>query len=310
LLEILLAEEGDRINDLQSWGVSFEKDAKGELALVKGRGHCKSRNVLFDGRDLMQVMKTRLVSQEVSLVQRVMILDLLTSDGSQPTQARVNGALGIDISTGTFKVFSAKAIVVATGVVGAKLHLAYSDNLTGDGQAMALRAGAELGSLELNFCPVFVSPVKPGLAISAGLLAFQTLGARFVNSRGERFLKNYFPDAQEQSLQLGPLGQASAKEILEGRGPLYFDLRHFDDAKVDQIRRILAVKISAFKSSGVDVFRQPVPYVPLLGYFGGGPSGGICVNQWGESTCSGLLAAGICAEFFGCAEFLSGGTLA
>lgn len=171
-------------------------------------------------------MRAQLLSQGVRLVERVMVIELLTSDGYHPTQGRVVGALGIHTRNGQSVVFKAKAVVQATGTMGHKLHGCYADNLTGDGQAMAFRAGAEHLNLEFSFIPGFHGFVKGKLAILA-IMPFQTQGAHIINSLGQRFMKNYMPERMERLSTFGLLALAWSKEVLERRGPVYFDMRHF-----------------------------------------------------------------------------------
>jgi len=78
-----------------------------------------------------------------------MVTDLLTSDGQHPTTGRVAGAVGFHTITGEHQIFKARAVIITSGLVGAKLHIQYADGVTGDGQAMAFRAGAELSGMEM-----------------------------------------------------------------------------------------------------------------------------------------------------------------
>lgn len=195
-LKILLQENSSRIRELREWGVTFESDDSGELVRIKGRGHKKSRIILYDGRKLMEVLKAKLAEDGICLIHRVMLTDLLTSDGVLPTKGRVVGAVVINVRSGEFLTIKAKSVVIATGVFSPKLHFAFADNLTGDGQALALRAGAELGGLEFNFCPTFICPTSGGMVGSTGLIQFQTLGARIVNSAGDHFMADYLSGAE------------------------------------------------------------------------------------------------------------------
>lgn len=309
-LRILLQESGSRIRDLQDWGVPFASDDSGELIRIQGRGHKTSRVILYDGRKLMEVMRARLVERGICLIQRVMVTDLLTSDGLLPTHAAVVGAVGINVRSGEVFIIEAKAVVIASGVISPKLHFAFADNLTGDGQALALRAGAELGGLEFNSCPTFICPTQGGMIGSTGLIQFQTLGASIVNARNEHFLGEYLQGGEPHLADFGLLGQAIAREILMGRGPVYFDMTGFGPDKFARVRKVIPITMAGLKDGGLDPTSQPVECRPLVGYFGGGGSGGICTDSNGESNITGLMAAGICAQFFGCSEFLSGGTIA
>ncbi|MEE8448022.1 MAG: FAD-binding protein [Thermodesulfobacteriota bacterium] len=302
--QVLFEEEGDRIRDLVSWGVPFERDEKGQLSLCPGRGHITSRVVLCDCRKLMEVMRKQLLKHQVKLAERIMVTDLLTSDGEHPTIGRVIGAVGLHIRTGQFKVFRAKAVVVSTGVVGFKLHSQYADNLTGDGQAMALRAGAEMAGLEFGFSPRFLG-IHNGRLFTQSLMPFQTLGAHFKNARGERFMARYIPEGMERRSSCGLLALATTKEFFEGRGPVFMDLTHFGPEEHAKFRRILPLRMAPFDEVGIDVTKQPVEVKSLPTFLSGG---GVRIDTEGQSSLPGLLAGGI-ASHAGAGEWVSGAML-
>ncbi|MEE8448744.1 MAG: FAD-binding protein [Thermodesulfobacteriota bacterium] len=308
--EVILEEEGDRINDLVNWGVPFERDDKGDLFLSLGRGHKNGRVVLVDCRKLMEVMKVQVQAKGVKLVERVMITDLLTSDGQHPTQGRVVGAVGINTRDGQFVAFKAKEVFLSTGYIGAKLHTCYADSNTGDGQAMAFRAGAEASGLEFNFGPNFFCSYKGKFHLLTVLWPLQTQGAHIVNGQGERFLERYFPARKERRSTQGFISQAMAKEILEGRGPIFFDMRHFTPEHFQQLRRILPIRMAAFDDIGIDPSKELVPCRPVVSVLSTGGSGGIRIGLDGETNLPGLFAGGVTAQLRCCAESISGLKLA
>ena len=308
-LKILLMEEGDRIRDLISWGVPFERDERGQIVKALGRGHEISEVVLFDGRKMMEVVKRQLVRQNINLVERTMVTDLLTSDGSHPTGGRIVGALGLHGRKGTMVVFQARAVVIATGFISLKLHAAFGDNLTGDGQAMAFRAGASLTGMEFLFCPGFCC-IKEGRLIGRSMIQFQTLGAQIVNGKHERFMERYVPQRKERRATFGLLAQAMVKEIMEGRGPIYFDMRHFTDEEMKRARRIIPTTFSMLDDAGIDPARELVECRPIVNHLAGNAHGGIHTEKDGASDVPGLWAGGAAAFFAGCTEPLSGGMVA
>lgn len=299
-LEIMLKDGGPRIYDLIAWGAPFELDEKGDLLRDVGRGHRVSRVVRYDGRKLMEVMRKEILARGINLVERVMVTDLLSSDG------QVTGALGIHTRTGEFVIFKAKAVVIATGLFSPKLHFSYADNLTGDGQAMALRAGAELTDLEFSFSANFTA-YKNGQMLCVSLIQFQTLSCYLVNGRGERFMDKYAGERRERCSHIGFLAQGITKEIMEGRGPVYFDMRHYTREEHEHARRIIPVTIAALETAGIDITKEMVECQPTVTTLGGHGSGGIKIDLWGQTNVPGLLAAGICSKFPGCSEVLSGG---
>ncbi|MEE8448151.1 MAG: FAD-binding protein [Thermodesulfobacteriota bacterium] len=304
--EVLLREEGDRIADMVKWGVPFEKDKAGNLFLSLGRGHKSSRVVLCDCRKLMEIMRREVLARGAKLAERVMVTELLTSDGQHPSCGRIAGALGIDTRSGKLVVFKAKAVVLCTGVTSLKLHTCFADNLTGDAQAMAFRAGAELGDMEFGAGGVKFTCVHNDQLIVSSLMPFQTQGAQIVNGAGERFMETCLPDRKERLATFGLLMQAATREVIEGRGPLFFDMRHFTPEHHQQMKRILPLRTFPLYQAGLNPAKDLIPCRVLLTYLGGG----VGMDIDGEATVPGLLAGGIAAHFMGWSEGLSGAMLA
>src|SRR3989304_4126803 len=235
--EAVLEEQVDRIRDLERWGFVFERDEKKEYVLMPPRGANKARAIYYEGRKFAERMRDVLLANGINLLERVMIVDLLTLDGEQPGRGSVVGAVGLHTRTGKPLVIKARAVVAANGLIAGKLK--EMDNLTGDGQAMALRAGAELAGMEfthqVHFCLVKGAPdgeSSPKYLWSGAQL--QNHGAWIVNAAGERIMEKEDPELMERRSGFGLLGQAMAKEDLGGRGPLYFDMRHFPKEEVER----------------------------------------------------------------------------
>lgn len=165
----------------------------------------------------MDVMKQKVLDSGVELIPRVMMVDLLTSDGRYPTKGKVIGAVGFHARDGDFVVCRAKAVVVTTGVMDSKLRILYINNLTGDGPAMGYRAGTEL--LGMEFCTVSKITRYEGKYYGGGSSLLQGFGAKFINSLGEEFIGKYDPDLKSRS-RISYLTQSFAKEHFEGRGPV------------------------------------------------------------------------------------------
>ncbi len=293
--EILLQEVGKRANDMEKWGVVFERDKKGNLKIDAIRGQRIKVCALAMGKQLIEAMVQEALRRGVKFVERIAVTDLLTSDGKHPTQGHIVGAVGIHTRTGQFMVFKSGAVVIATGSMSAKLQHAYMDNVTGDGYAMAFRAGAELGGME--FAPVSVFTNWNRNFHTGGSGQFLHEGAKLVNRLGEEFLRKY-PTASKESIgfeghdDYGELCRAMAVEILEGRGPVYFDLRGWSQEKIDKIRKVLPFTAMAFDEAGVDMKQQLVESIPMCSIYATGCESGIRVNTVGGSTIGGLYAAG------------------
>ncbi len=301
-LEILLKETNERIRDMERWGVAFERDEKGDFKLNTIRGRKIKTLILAQGRQVIGAIRQEALRRGVEFIESVAVMDLLTSDGNQPTQGDIVGAVGIHTRTGEFVVFRSKAVVIASGGVGAKLHAHYMDNVTGDGQAMAFRVGAEIGNMELS--PSFAFGIWNKKFCTGGQGEFQHEGAKLVNRLGEEFLRKYEAASKESiSFQgqgdFGDLCRAIAIEYLEGRGPVYFDLRGWSQEKIDKIRKVLPFAMMAFDDAGVNIKEQLVETTPMpLGYCMSTQSG-IRINTLGESTIKGLYVSGassLCGE--------------
>lgn len=214
----LLLEQPLRIEQLAAGGgAPFERDSDGKLRRTPGRGHKKTRLIMCNGHRLMDVMKQKVLDSGVELIPRVMMVDLLTSDGRYPTKGKVIGAVGFHARDGDFVVCRAKAVVGTTGVMGSKLRILYINNLTGDGPAMGYRAGTELPGME--FCTVSKITRYEGKYYGGGASLHQGFGAKFINSLGEEFIGKYDPDLKSRS-RISYLTQSFAKEHFEGRGPV------------------------------------------------------------------------------------------
>ncbi|MEE8448606.1 MAG: FAD-binding protein [Thermodesulfobacteriota bacterium] len=304
--EILVREQGERVKDMLALGVPFEMDKEGKLFQDVGRGHIKSRVILYDGRKLMEILRSQAIARGVRLVERVAVFHLLTSDGCHPSGGRVIGAIGLNTRTGKVIVFRAKAVMLSTGMVSSKVHFTFADNLTGDGQMMALRAGAKLAGLEFACNFKFISPLGKRAHSGSGFIQFQTLGAYIVNAKGERFMERYLPARKERRATKVLLAQGMVKELMEGRGPVYFDMRHFTPEMWARAGRIIPTTVSNLESTGFNYQKDLVRVHPLVIDFGTSGSHGICIDEQGQASLPGLLAGGVAAQFKGCTEFLSG----
>jgi succinate dehydrogenase/fumarate reductase flavoprotein subunit len=293
-LEGILRQHADRIGQMESWGVPFLRDESGRLYTRKGRNHNVNRAIYAPGIGMLEKMREHLLHEGVRLIERVMVTDLLTSDGKHPTQGRIVGAVGFHTRTGERYVFKAKAVALTSGVMSAKLHLVFSDNVTGDGQAMALRAGAEFSGIEFGQQPYFpiwgrkFSGVPPG--------ALQTYGAQPVNRLGENLYEKYFPGREPHMYTRTELGFAMAKETLEGRGPVYLDLSHWSDETVERIRHVLPSDMKAFEEEGIDIRKQTMEAVSVVSVWFANVDGGIRTALDASSSLPGLYAAGACAH--------------
>lgn len=285
-LQVFLEEAPKRIEDLVSWGVPYERDAQGALRYGQ-YGFGKVATVLHvDGMKLMEHLRKQVLSRPIRLVERVMLTDLLTSDGEHPTRGRVVGAVGFHTRTGRFYIFRSRATVIATGPFISKMHYTHLDNLTGDGQMTSFRAGAELAGLE--FCHHSRFSHWARRFQGHGQSQLIALGARVLNADGERIMERYDPIRMEHA-GLTPISRAIITENLEGRGPCYVDMRHFSQEELEILWRIAPATMKSFGEFGIDITKEPVeanPYVFL------GMSAGLRIDLGAATNLPGLFAAG------------------
>jgi succinate dehydrogenase/fumarate reductase flavoprotein subunit len=273
------------LKELLDWGltVSFSEE----------------RAIFTTGINIMDVLLKKARSMGATLMEDTMILDLVLKDG------RIAGALGIDIASGEFVRFKTKAVVMATG----GWHKAFWPNtgmrdLSGEGIAMAARAGADVGNMEfVTFCcNIFYDPPmwKGSLApYILGMLAGHTL----TNSKKEAFLNAYDPYVVETASQTewnkSFISLASAMEAKKGlggpNGGIYFSR---GDIPWENMAFYAQVMFPNWKYKGLDLSEwgkklesnEPVEVGPAVEYF----DGGIVVDEGFETGVAGLFAAGEC----------------
>ncbi|MBI4317973.1 MAG: FAD-binding protein [Chloroflexi bacterium] len=288
-VQVMLTDQIARIQEMESWGTDFEREADGSLARIVGRGHVNTRMLMFHGQKMMEMMRKQVLKKKVKLVERVAVTDLLTSDGLHPTQGKAVGAVGFDCRSGEPYVFEAKATVVSTGCIHPKRGGMYVDNINGDGHGMGFRAGADLIGVEFNTAGHLQGWGRRYWFACLNMI--QNLGAKFVNARGERIMAKYDPALMERSL-LSTLTQAFCKEVLEGRGPIYCDMRDFTPEGIARFRRVVPRAMLIFDKLGVDLNKDVVELTPFNGVFGTCGDGGLWVNTYCESSIPGLYGAG------------------
>ena len=204
----------------------------------------------------------------------------------------VLGLTAIEMKTGVMNAFKGKAVIMASGGHERIYEFTtFSHTTTGDGMAMAYRAGAALEDMEfVQFHPTGLVP--SGVLITEGA---RGEGGHLVNSNGERFMKRYAPEKME----LAPrdvVSRAEQTEILEGRGLpgpygpyIALDLTHLGEAKINE--RLPLIRDVAMQLGGVDPVKEPIPIRPAAHY----SMGGIKANINTETPIAGLYAAGECS---------------
>jgi succinate dehydrogenase / fumarate reductase flavoprotein subunit len=282
--ELLSAKSGEIAMTMERWGTLFNRQPDGRVAVRYFGGQTYPRTRFVGDKTGMALLHTiyeRTSGLDVDFYNEWFALDLI-KDGD-----RVRGIIAMQMKSMTPVFFEARAVVMATGGMGMLYrHSTNSYINTGDGYAMALRAGAALKDPEfVQFHPTALYPSD--ILISE---AARGEGAVLINNKGERFMKRYAPN----KLDLAPRDIASRSiltEVKEGRGfPGGFvglDLTHLGP---DYIKERLALAYEAAKSfSGIDATVEPIPVRPAQHYY----MGGIDVDITGTNhDLRGLFAAG------------------
>ncbi len=207
--------------------------------------------------------------------------------------SRSKGLIAMDIKTGKIEAFTARTVIFATGGY-AKMYWNRSSNAlgnSGDGQAIAYRAGIPLKDMEfVQFHPTGLR--KSGLLVTEGA---RGEGGYLVNSLGERFMSRYAPEKME----LGPrdlVSRSIETEILQGRGfdspagkYVHLDLTHLGADLIRQ--RLPQIREMSMYFEGVDPIEEPIPVRPTAHY----SMGGIDTDNQGRTVMEGVYAAGECA---------------
>jgi succinate dehydrogenase / fumarate reductase flavoprotein subunit len=284
-IEIFCNEAPGDVYELERWGTVFSRTEDGRIAQRPFGAAGAPRTAYagdITGHALVQVLYEQVLRRGLRVYEELFAWKLLVDDG------RCVGVLCWDLLGGGVRTFAARSVVLATGGAG-RLYTGTtnSHSSTGDGAAMALRAGAPLKDLEmLQFHPTTLVP--SGAPITEGV---RGEGAYLLNADGERFMARYAPTAMELASR-DVVSRAEQTEIDQGRGVegnVLLDLRHFG---ADQIlRRLYNTRELALVLSGVDPIREPIPVRPGAHYH----MGGVATDVWGRAGIDGLYAAGECA---------------
>ncbi len=300
IVRAVVSEITDRIAELEEIGLHFKKAADGKHFYQEKRlGSSFARSVPPIGGSvgMMGTLRKEVLNREVTVHQWTMMTKLFKE------RERVTGALGVNVQTGEFRLYKAKAIILATGsAVGLQKYTSANFHTTGDGYVAAFEIGAELANLE--FLEFTLIPAPKGITVPmAGLSPFTSKGGRFLNAAGERFLEKYDPERLEGTTR-AILVQATYKEMLAGHGPICIDPSFIPDDKWDdEIQFEYAPKLAA---AGIDCRRDRFEWVPALHTF----LGGLLINEHCETSIPGLFAAGESSTGMHGSNRLSGNAIA
>jgi succinate dehydrogenase / fumarate reductase flavoprotein subunit len=284
-IEILCTEAPDDVYELENWGAVFSRTEDGRIAQRPFGAAGEPRTAYaadITGHVLVHVLYEQVMKREIPAYEEFFAWKLVVDDD------RCQGVIAWDIVNGGLKTIGAKTVILATGGAG-RLYVGTTNAYacTGDGMAMALRAGVALEDMEMmQFHPTTLSPT--GILITEGC---RGEGAYLLNSEGERFLKRYAPNAMELASR-DVISRAEQTEIDEGRGvdgSVLLDLRHLGAERI--IERLHGTRELSMTYALVDPIHEPIPVRPGAHYH----MGGVDTDVWGQTELTGLYAAGECA---------------
>jgi succinate dehydrogenase / fumarate reductase flavoprotein subunit len=284
-IEILCNEAPDDVYQLENWGAVFSRTAEGKIAQRPFGAAGEPRTAYaadITGHVLIQVLYEQMMKRDVLVLEEYFAWKLVVEDG------RCQGVICWDLLNGGLKVIGAKTVILATGGAG-RLYVGTTNAYacTGDGMTMAMRAGVPLKDMEMmQFHPTTLAP--SGVLITEGC---RGEGAYLINSDGDRFLKNYAPNAMELASR-DVISRAEQVEIDEGRGVdgnVLLDMRHLGQEKI--VERLHGTRELAMTFVGIDPIHDPIPVRPGAHYH----MGGVDTDIWGRTELEGLYAAGECA---------------
>ena len=336
MAELHAKEAPSRVRELEAWGALFDRAADGSILQRNFGGHAYPRLAHVGDRTGLEMIRTLqdyAVHQGIDDHMECAVIELLT-DGE-----RVVGAFAFDRDRGTFKVFRAKAVVLATGGVGKAYRITSNSwEYTGDGHALAYRAGAALIDMEfVQFHPTGMvwPPSVAGILVTEGV---RGEGGVLRNSIGERFMfgdipplyRNQTADNEEEGwrytqgdkdarrppelLTRDHVARCIVREIKEGRGSphggVFLDIAWIKERlpnAAEHIRRKLPSMYHQFKElADIDITEEPMEVGPTTHYV----MGGVRVDADSQMTdVPGLFAAGECAAGLHGANRLGGNSL-
>ncbi len=336
MAELHAKESPDRVRELEGWGALFDRTQEGSILQRNFGGHQYPRLAHVGDRtglEMIRALQDHGIHQGIDVHMEHTVVSLLK------TGDRVSGAFGYEREKGRFKIFSAKAIVLATGGVG-KAYKVTSNSweYTGDGHSLAYHAGAELIDMEfVQFHPtgmVWPSSVR-GILVTEGV---RGEGGILKNSEGKRFMFDDIPELYVNQTADNPeegwrytqgerdtrrppelltrdhVARCIVREVQEGRGSphggVFLDIAWIKEKipnAPEHIRRKLPSMYHQFKElADIDITEEPMEVGPTTHYI----MGGIRVDADSQMTAvPGLFAAGECAAGLHGANRLGGNSL-
>ncbi|MGH2681859.1 MAG: FAD-binding protein [Actinomycetota bacterium] len=286
-VEAFVAEAPEEVVQLEHWGCPWSREPDGRLAVRPFGGMSVNRTVFAADKTgfhmLHALFQTSLQFEKIVRYDEFFATTLLVEDG------RCAGVAAIDLRDSEVRCITGKAVILCTGGAGRIFPFTTNGSIkTGDGMALAYRAGVPLEDME------FVQYHPTGLPGTGILMteASRGEGGYLINREGKRFLEDYIPSKME----LGPrdiLSRAIMQEFEKGRGfdgpygqYVHLDIRHLGEKTID--KKLPFVRELTKNYVGIDPVHEPIPVRPVVHYM----MGGIDTDMMGRTRLPGLYAAG------------------
>ncbi|HEU5018196.1 MAG TPA: FAD-binding protein [Pseudolabrys sp.] len=283
----------ERLRDFEGIGMTFARDPEGSYVRRPTRGLDVARVLHPDGGGLQfcWLLRRALETEGVQLIDRLFITGLMRGD-----DGRIVGATGINSRSGEFHVISARSTVVCTNAL--TFRSGFVRDITGTGTLLAYGAGAALRNAEFSY----VRPGTPSFYFEGITFAIQE-GARFVNGKGEKFMREYEPIWGDES-DVPRIARAMALEKKAGHEPLYLDMSGVPEHMREYFVRSKVKWMDYFfrklgSEARTDMFGK-TPYFALNQM----TKMGVRTGSDCRSDVPGLLAAGLAQA--GCANHFAG----
>ena len=284
-IELMCRVAGEELISLEHMGVIFSRDEEGRLGTRAFGGQRRARTFFvadFTGQAMLHVLHEQLMKSDVTSYDEWFVTTLIVEDGE------CCGVVAMEIRTGRIYVIRAKTVILCTGGLG-RVYEPSTNALivTGDGMALAYKAGAPLMDMEMvQYHPTTLK--GSGVLITEGA---RGEGAYLLNKSGERFMERYAPSMMELASR-DVISRSEATEIAAGNGvdgSLLLDCRHLGEKLIRE--RLSQIYDIGLDLVGIDITKEPIPIQPGMHY----QMGGIKTDVDGLTSVPGLYAAGECA---------------
>jgi succinate dehydrogenase / fumarate reductase flavoprotein subunit len=294
-VEALTRESPKETIQLENWGMAFSRDDDGVVSQRPFGGLSFPRTTYAGaetGHHMLHTMYEQVVKRGIEVYDEWYVTRLAVTDEEEPEARDCEGVVAYDIKRGEIEGFRARdGVILATGGLGQVYdHTTNAIANTGDGVAMAYRAGVPVEDMEMiQFHPTTLP--STGVLISEGV---RGEGGILYNGEGERFMFEHgYANNDGELASRDVVSRAELSEVNEGRGIedeyVHLDMRHLgEDRILDRLENILHL---AEDFEGVDGLEEPMPVKPGQHY----AMGGIETDEWGSTCVGGLYAVGECA---------------